>query len=147
MEVFTAGLALAFSVLISLIATVHKLPPWLKAWLVRHRLITDVVVFLGITAFLTFISKSVISLIASTMATLAVSLGLEGLCWWEKRRIKNGLPPMFGEANPITKPEPEKPLTPKEHYEQNLRSPEPPDPGLMTMAKAVWYAATEPTPK
>lgn len=101
MEVFTAGLALAFSVLVSLIATVHKLPPWLKAWLVRHRLITDVVVFLGITAFLTFISKSVISLIASTMATLAVSLGLEGLIWWEKQRLENGLPPMFGEQNPI----------------------------------------------
>ena len=120
MEVFSAGLALAFSVLVSFVATAYKLPPWVKAWLIRHRLVTDIVVFLGITAFLTFISKSVISLIASTMATLAVSLGLEGLVWWEKKRLENGLPPMFGEANPIVKPakapepqgiRPERPMT------------------------------------
>ena len=101
MEVFTAGLALALSTLVSICATAHKLPAWVKAWFVRHRLITDIGVFVGVTFLLTMISKSVVSLIGSMFATLAVSLGLEGLVWWEKRRLENGLPPMFGEANPI----------------------------------------------
>jgi len=133
MDIFSAGFALAFSVVISLIATVHKLPPWMKAWLIRHRLITDVIVFLGITAFLTFISKSVISLIGSTLATLAVSLGLEGLVWWEKRRLENGLAPMFGKANPIVDPESNL------KKDSKLRKP-------ATIIKAIWYAFTKPLP-
>lgn len=145
MEIFSAGLALAFSVLVSLVATLYKLPPWAKAWMIRHRLITDVTVFLGITFFLTMISKSAISLIASTMATLAVSLGLEGLVWWEKKRLENGLPPMFGEANPIVTPEPEEPRTPKEFFEQELRPAESRTSPLVLM-KAIWYAATKPAP-
>lgn len=143
MDIFSAGLALAVSVVVSLIATLYKLPPWAKAWLIRHRLITDIGVFLGVTFFLTMISKSVISLIGSMFATLTVSLGLEAIVWWEKKRINNGLPPMFGKENPIVSDKPKAARTPREFYEQDLK---PAKTSALTIMKAIWFALTKPTP-
>ena len=60
---FGEGLALGFATFMSLIFTFFNLPPPVRQWMVRHRLITDIAAGVLVFLILSGISKSIMAVI------------------------------------------------------------------------------------